>query len=362
MTAIIFVLVALPFLGFVIFMRTPPFGQTPSGERLKKIAKSQNYQNGSFQNPEPTDVMLKDVSYPKMMVDFFVNKPKATKPRTVPSLKTDLKSLESQTPTIVWFGHSSYLIKSGACTILVDPVLKGNVAPVSFFGKPFPGSDLYAIEDMPAIDIVVLTHDHYDHLHHHSVKKLAADVKFFCTSLGVGSHLERWGVPQQKIVEFDWWEEKPVMNGVKLIATPSRHFSGRGFTRGKTLWSSFIAELDGHKLFLGGDSGYGAHFKTIGEKHGPFDLAILECGQYGVHWPYIHMMPEQTVAAGLDLQAKVLLPVHWAKFELAMHAWNEPINRFIDAAKDKGVLYSTPLIGEPVEVGKNYPRSVWWNS
>jgi L-ascorbate metabolism protein UlaG (beta-lactamase superfamily) len=153
-----------------------------------------------------------------------------------------------------------------------------------------------------------------------------------------------------------------VMNGIKLTATPARHFSGRSFTRGKTLWSSFVLNLNEHKLFLGGDSGYGEHFKLIGEKHGPFDLAILECGQYGNNWPYIHMLPEQTVMAGEDLKAKTLLPVHWAKFELSMHAWNEPINRFVIAANKNKVHYSTPLIGEPVEVGKNYPQSVWWNS
>lgn len=346
---------------FFAFMRSASFGAHPTGKRLEKILESPNYQNGSFQNPEPTEVLLKDISYPKMMRDFFFNKPKSTKPPSVPTVKTDLKKLGSDVPTVVWFGHSSYLIKTSVGNILVDPVLKGTTAPVSFFGKPFNGADVYSIDDLPAIDVVILTHDHYDHLHHQSIKKLAASVKFFCTSLGVGAHLERWGVDPSKIKEFDWLEEKSVMPGVKLNATPARHFSGRSFTRGKTLWSSFVLDLPDHKIFLGGDSGYGAHFKTIGEKFGPFDLAILECGQYGVNWPHIHMMPEQVVMAGIDLNAKTILPVHWAKFELSTHPWNEPIKRFTKAADEKGVSYSTPMIGEPIEVGRNYPESVWWD-
>lgn len=345
---------------FFVFINSTPFGADPAGERLGKIQKSPNYQKNSFQNPEPTEVILKDVSYSKMTKDFFFSKPKSTKPLLVPAVKTDLKNLNSSTPTVVWFGHSSYLIKTSAATILVDPVLKGNAAPVSFIGKPFPGADAYSVEDLPTVDILILTHDHYDHLHFESIQKLASSVKYFCTSLGVGAHLERWGINPEKIFEFDWWNEKEIMNGVTLTATPARHFSGRGFSRGKTLWSAFVLALDDHKIFLGGDSGYGSHFKTIGEKFGSFDLAILECGQYGINWPYIHMQPEQTVMAGMDLNAKTILPVHWAKFELAMHPWNEPIKRFAKAANENGVPYSTPMIGEPIEVGRNYPKSVWW--
>ncbi len=361
MTILLLTLLVL-ILTIIFFFNMPAFGKNPEGQKQERIIKSPNYKNSSFQNPEPTDVILKEVSYPRMMADFFFNKPKSTKPIAVPVATTDLKNLESAAPTVVWFGHSSYLLKTSSANILVDPVLKGSVSPVSFFGKPFPGADHYSVEDLPAIDIVVLTHDHYDHLHHQSILKLSSSVKFFCTSLGVGSHLERWGVDQNKIIEFDWWDQQTVMDGLKLTATPARHFSGRSFTRGKTLWSSFVLELDNHKIFLGGDSGYGAHFKTIGEKFVAFDLAILECGQYGNNWPHIHMMPEQTVLAGADLNAKVVLPVHWAKFELSMHPWNESINRFVAAAAKSGVSYSTPLIGEPVEIGKNYPNSVWWNS
>jgi len=173
--------------AFFIFINSAPFGRNPTGERLSKILRSPNYQNGAFQNPEPTDIILKDVSYPKMMVDFFFNKPKSLKPLQVPTVHTDLKKLDSPVPAIVWFGHSSYLIKTRTANILVDPVLKGNVSPVSFFGKPFPGADAYPIEDLPSIDIVLLTHDHYDHLHYQSIQKLSSSVKYFVLHLELAS-------------------------------------------------------------------------------------------------------------------------------------------------------------------------------
>ncbi len=309
----------------------------------------------------PTDMMLKDTSFPKLIWDSF-NKPASVRPpKILPSIKTDLKSLPDEKPVIVWFGHSSYLIKSKGFTILVDPVLQGNASPVPFFGKPFPGSDVYSLSDLPAIDLVLLTHDHYDHLHFESIRQLAGTAKYFCTSLGIGSHLEHWGVSPKKIKEFDWWEARTIVSGVELTATPARHFSGRTFKRATTLWSSFVLKLHGHKLFLGGDSGYGNHFKEIGLNYGPFDIALLECGQYGKSWPYIHMIPEETVQAAKELGAKILMPVHWAKFELAFHDWDDSIKRVTKSGVEKDQKITTPLIGEPVIVGVSYPGNTWWS-
>ena len=189
-----------------------------------------------------------------------------------------------------------------------------------------------------------------------TILQLKSKTKLFCASLGVGAHLEHWGIPAEKIVEFDWWESKQIFEEMKLTATPARHFSGRSFNRGKSLWSSYVLQTRNHKFFLGGDSGYDTHFKTIGDKFGPFDLALLECGQYNEDWPYIHMMPEQVVDASKDLQAKVLMPVHWAKFKLSLHAWKEPIERVIKSAKEKNVKTTTPLIGQPVVIDSNYPQ------
>lgn len=354
-----------------------------------------------------------DVSYFTMLA-ATLNRPKDSRPRgIVPSVKTDLKNLPSDKPVIVWFGHSSYLIHAAGLNILVDPVFSGHASPFSFMVKAFPGSDAYSIEDLPPIDVLLITHNHYDHLDSDTVKKILPGVKSVYTSLGVGKHLEEYGLAAQPLTELDWWETatlplplplslpsstpfpaaitptaltpdtstppphtpSPLSTTAnlssavptaarypqaRLTATPARHFSGRGLKRGGTLWSSFVLQIDGYTLYLGGDSGYDTHFKEIGERFGPFDLAILECGQYNAYWPYIHMMPEQTVQAALDLGAKRLLPVHWAKFALSLHAWNEPIRRVTREAAEKGLPLTTPLIGEPVVVGESYPQSHWW--
>jgi L-ascorbate metabolism protein UlaG (beta-lactamase superfamily) len=268
----------------------------------------------------------------------------------------------SEDPVLVWFGHSSYFLKAGGYTILVDPVFSNNASPVSFMVKGFRGTSLYKPEDLPAIDLMILTHDHYDHLDYASIVKLKQKTKLFCTALGVGSHLEYWGVKPGVILEFDWWESREVLPGLKLTAAPARHFSGRGLRRGKTLWLSFILETKQHRLYLGGDSGYGKHFEEIGRQFGPFELAVLEAGQYNKNWPHIHMMPEETVRASLDIGAKNLLPVHWGRFTLAMHPWDEPIRRVIARAEALNVNVTTPLIGEPIRIGRNYPATTWWES
>jgi L-ascorbate metabolism protein UlaG (beta-lactamase superfamily) len=244
--------------------------------------------------------------------------------------------------------------------ILVDPVFSGNASPFSFFAKSFPGTDVYGVSDLPDIEILVLTHDHYDHLDYRTIRQLAGRVKHIYSSLGVGSHLEYWGIDREKITELDWWESVQTPEGITLTATPARHFSGRGFKRGQTLWSSFVVRTRDHCIFLGGDSGFEQHFQRIGDQYGPFDMAILESGQYGKNWPYIHMLPEETVVAAKALGAKALLPVHWGKFVLALHAWDEPIRRVVDSAVANGLTLATPMIGEPVIIGSAYPRKAWW--
>jgi L-ascorbate metabolism protein UlaG (beta-lactamase superfamily) len=347
-------------LVFFIFINQRVFGKEPAGARRQRIVASPNYRDGSFQNLTPTEMILKSSSYLKLLRDTF-NKPSNVKPpKTLPSVRTDLKNQNDEKPVITWFGHSSYLIQSKGFTILVDPVLKGNASPVSFLLNPFDGSDVYALSDLPEIDLVLLTHDHYDHLHFDSIRQLAGRATYFVTSLGVGAHLEHWGVDPKKITELDWWESKSVQPDIEFTATPARHFSGRSFKRGQTIWSSFVLHLHGYKLFLGGDSGYENHFSEIGAKHGPFDIALLECGQYGKDWPYIHMLPEQTAQAAKDLGATVLMPVHWAKFELAFHPWDDSIRRVTKAAEEIGQPTTTPMIGEPVILQESYPDKTWW--
>lgn len=336
------------------------FGKTPAGEKLQQIQQSPNYKNGSFQNLSPTPVLAEDSSYWKTLLAYF-NKPKdARPPVTLPSVQTNLNQLSNDAPVVVWFGHSSYLLRIHGMNILVDPVFSGSAAPVSFMVKAYPGANTYQVSDMPEIDLLIQTHDHYDHLDYPSIVALRPKVKKVITTLGTGAHFAYWGYDADMVTELDWWQTTTVTHNLQLTATPARHFSGRGITRGKTLWAGFVLQAAGYTLYLGGDSGYDKHFKTIGDTYGPFNLAILECGQYNEHWPHIHMMPEETAQAAVDLRARLLLPVHWAKFTLSLHSWNDPIIRVVKKARELQMCITTPMIGEPVMLGKPYPQKEWW--
>jgi len=306
-------------------------------------------------------MLAPDASYWKMTQNFFFKKFPNTEPEDViPSVKTDLKAVTHNTPEIIWFGHSSYLIKLEGKNFLADPVFSGHASPVSFSVKSYPGTDVYAVADFPPLEGVIISHDHYDHLDHETILKLDAITKHFFVPIGVGEHLELWGIDPSKVHEFDWWDELELKDSLKVVATPARHFSGRGFTRGKTLWASFVLKSAHYTIYIGGDSGYDDHFKRIGDKYGPFDIAFLECGQYNTQWPYIHMMPEKTIQAGIDMQAKVVMPVHSSKFTLALHPWSEPLERASRAADSLKVKITTPKIGEPIILNSSYPNEKWW--
>ncbi|MBK6443784.1 MAG: MBL fold metallo-hydrolase [Bacteroidetes bacterium] len=335
------------------------FGKNPTGSRLQRIEQSPNYRNGQFQNVEQTSVMA-DVSFVKILKEYF-SKPSSVQPQgELPTTKVNLMTLDDAKPVIVWLGHSSYYFSFKGFRMLVDPVLSGNASPFSGIGKAFKGSDVYSVEDFPQLDVLLITHDHYDHLDYKTVLKLIPRVKRIVTALGVGSHLEYWRIESEKITELDWWEIVNINSEIKLSAAPSRHFSGRLFKRAKTLWASFVLEIYDQKIYLGGDSGYGKHFKMIGEKYSGFDLAILDSGQYGKGWPLIHMIPEETVQAGKDLNASVVLPVHWSKFVLSVHPWNEPIKRFVQAAEQAEFKTVTPMIGQPLWYQESAAVPVWW--
>jgi L-ascorbate metabolism protein UlaG (beta-lactamase superfamily) len=335
------------------------FGKNPSDDELKKVEASANYQDKSFKNLLPTTLM-ENVSMFSIMWKFM-NKPKNTfPPKPLPSVQTNLKALPDNAPVIIWFGHSSYLIKINGKHILVDPVFSGHASPFSFTAKSFAGTDIYDVEDLPEIDLLIISHDHYDHLDYKTIKKLNYKTKLIYTSLGVASHLNYWGIDNKKIIEFDWWDSYALSNDIQLTAVPARHFSGRSFVRNKTLWSSFVLQTKQHAIFIGADSGYGNHFKLINEKFGAFDIAILECGQYNLAWHDIHTLPEETVQACVDLNAKVLMPVHWGKFSISLHPWDEPVKRLLKKANELNVKVTTPMIGEPVIVGTSYPEKNWW--
>jgi len=302
--------------------------------------------------------MLKSSSYWQLFRDFL-SKPKTVSPAALlPSVKTDLHRLPGE-PAVIWFGHSSYFIRMAGLNLLADPVFSGHASPFSNIVRAFKGSDAYTLDDLPEIDIVLITHDHYDHLDYKAIKKLHSRTRFFYTALGVGNHLRKWGVDPSKIIELDWWESNNE-KALQITSTPARHFSGRSLIRNKTLWTSFVLKTATQTLYVGGDSGYDNHFREIGDRFGPFDLVMLDCGQYGANWPLIHMNPEETVKAALDLKARLLLPVHWGKFALANHPWNEPIQRVVKAAAENRMAVTTPQIGEPVVIGHEYPLKVWW--
>ncbi|MBX2895552.1 MAG: MBL fold metallo-hydrolase [Cyclobacteriaceae bacterium] len=347
----------------ILFMQQKSFGKLPRGQRLQRIEQSTNYREGSFQNLQPTQMLAEDASYFGMMREFLKDKPGRYPDAPLPTIKTDLTTIQGEQPTLIWFGHSSYLIVYKGKRILVDPVFSDRPSPVQYVGtKSFPGTRIYGPADFPDLDLILISHDHYDHLDYNTILELKSKTKKFVVPLGVGEHLQHWGVAGSSITELDWWDGVSPYNGLRITSTPARHFSGRGFTRNKTLWSSYVLEFDSYRIFVGGDSGYDAAFKTIGEKFGSFDLALLECGQYDKQWPNIHMMPEETVQASIDLNAKVLMPVHWGKFVLANHVWRDPIERATAKAKELNVKTTTPIIGEPLVINQSFPATEWWTN
>lgn len=359
MIVFLFSIPALILVG-VLFMNQKSFGQNPKDDRLAKIEKSPNYKKGKFHNQDDVPVMSEDAGFFKMM-KLFLSKHENTVPSApVPVYKSNLKAAAGDSAEIIWFGHSSYLIKTNNKNILVDPVFSKRASPVSFAGvTSFEGTNVFTADAMPSIDILVITHDHYDHMDYKTIMQLKPKTTCYVVPLGVGQHLERWGIDKTKIMEFDWWDEISLFSDITVTCTPAQHFSGRGFVRNKTLWASFVVKTNNCKIFIGGDSGYGKHFKQIGEKYGPFDIALLESGQYGKYWPYIHSMPEQTVQASIDLKAKVLMPVHWGKFKLSVHPWDEPIKRVIKKAAELNVTLATPMIGEPIKIQRPASEKLW---
>ena len=358
---IILVVLLVLIIAVSLFMKQPQFGKVASGNDLKRIASSSNYREGKFKNLTYTPDLKEGVSYFTVMKDFFFNKSKRSRPpRILPSVKTDLLKLNPAENVLIWFGHSSYFLQLDGKKILVDPVFSGHASPVTFTTKSFPGSNVYTVDDMPEIDYLFITHDHYDHLDYQTIVKLKPKVKKVITGLGVAEHLQYWGYKKGIIAEKDWNEELILDDGFIVNTTSTRHFSGRGFKRNASLWLSFVLKTPTMKIFIGGDSGYDAYFKEIGNRYGPFDLAILECGQYNDYWKYIHMLPEETVQVAEDLKAKQFIPVHWAKFSLALHDWDEPIIRVTRESKKKNIPVITPMIGEAVNLKAPGIFTNWW--
>lgn len=349
-------------LSVFLFMKQKKFGKLPRKQTIVRIKKSPNYSKNKFENLSYTPDLAEGVTYTKVLKEFIFERSKRTIPLSViPTIKTELHELPKNKNCIIWFGHSSYYMQVDGKTFLIDPVLGKNASPLSFTTKSFKGTSIYTVSDIPFIDYLFISHDHWDHLDYKTMLGLKSKVNKIITGLGTAEHLNLWGFEANQVIEMDWNESLVLEKYFSVTATPARHFSGRSFKRNQALWLSFVLKTPTFKLFLGADSGYDSHFKNIGEMHGPFDLAILECGQYNKNWKYIHMMPEEVVLAAEELRAQKLFPVHWAKFALAQHSWDEPIIRVKREAERKKFPLIHPQIGEFIDLenGEQVFKE-WW--
>lgn len=362
-TLIIIALLVITYLVFTNFY--PSFGGDISKEQKEVYAKSEQFNNGKFNNTNSVPKDLSASETAKLAYTFFTTKVPNGRP------KADLKTTKVNADTIanytgearmIWFGHSSFLLQIEGKTILLDPMFGKVAAPLDILGgNRFNAEFPLEIEKLPTIDAVIFSHDHYDHLDYKTILKLKDKTNHFYVPLGVGTHLKAWKIPSNKITELDWWQEVK-LESLNLVCTPAQHFSGRKLNNGQsTLWSSWVIQSKTENIYFSGDSGYASHFKEIGEKYGPFDLALMECGQYNDMWSDIHMMPEETAQAGIDVQAKKIMPIHWAGFKLALHEWTDPINRVKAKAETLNLKVITPTIGQNIIVKdsvNNYTN--WW--
>lgn len=362
---IILGLLAAFFLFGTIFLNlSPVFGGKPSQAQIQKYLQSNQYNDGQFANQIPTAMNLGFGDYIRLLVEYMRGVPDSEPevPLPIEPIKPhDIEPPSSSIDRIYWLGHSAIMLETDGKTILVDPMMGPSPAPHPWLGSSRYGSLPIEAEALPPVDIILISHDHYDHLDYGSIQKLKKKTRGFYVPLGVGAHLAAWGVDPATIHELDWGNSAQ-FGEIQLICAPARHFSGRALLdRDRTLWCSWILETPNNKLYFSGDSGYGPHFKDIGKQYGPFDLAMLECGQYDLRWEAIHMIPEQTVQAALDLNTKRMMPIHWGAFTLSLHSWTDPVERVTKEAQRLGVDLVTPKIGEAVNLSSDhFPHSRWW--
>ena len=361
-------LVGLSLLGGAAFAGlSPQFGGKPTKAEKARFARSGHYADGEFQNLIPTELMTGGSMGAVLWEFLFKKTPGKNPPGPLPMHLLDSLTITRKTPEllrITWFGHSASLLEIGGRNILLDPMLSQDMGPIAWLTPNRYNPQVpIRTEQLPPIDAVLISHDHYDHLDYETIGKLQHKTTRFFVPLGVAAHLRAWGVDTARIRELDWGDSVHLA-GLTIISTPARHFSGRGLTnRNSTSWSSWVVKAPGHRVFYSGDGGYGPHFAAIGRQHGPFDLALMECGQYDPHWADIHMLPEQSVQASLDVRAAVMLPVHWGAFTEANHPWNGSVQRASAAATRLGQILATPELGQPITLGAGpLPQVRWWET
>jgi len=365
--SIILLLLILLLSIFIFTSCSSSFGNPPTEEKQKEYEKSPNFHDGTFHNikkvnPPPSFFKMMGILW-DMMLNDNITIPEKTF-QVMPFNISTWDSIPTNQFAMSWLGHSTIIMKVNGKNIITDPVFSERVSPVSFSGpKHFSYSHRLNLNDLPTIDVVLISHDHYDHLDEEVIKQLSKTKTKFYVPLGVESHLQFWGVDTNNIVCSDWWQDFNYNDQIQFAFVPSQHFSGRGLTdRMCTLWGSWIIKTKENNIFFSGDSGYHKEFKTIGEKYGPFDITFIECGAYNKEWKDIHMFPEQSYQAALDLNSSVVMPIHWGKYNLAMHNWYEPVEKIKTASIGKSSQLITPEINMIFLPKTQQPQTNWWKN
>lgn len=350
--------------GVFAWLKSAPFGRPASGARAARVAASPNWKDGAFARVEPTEILTSKgrggvlAAWWKFLTESY---PDLSPSAPLPSKKTDLNALPPGRDVLVWMGHSSFFLRLGGKNILVDPVFSGSCSPVPFLGRAYPGSDVYSPDDMPEIDVLAISHDHWDHLDYKTIVSLRPKVRAVVCGLGVGEYFEMWGYDPGVVREGDWYDSFDT-GGLTVRVLPAQHYSQRLFARDRTLCAGYAFVTPERRVLYTGDSGWAKHVKEIGEKFGPFDLVVAENGQYNEDWRGIHMFPEETARAAVGYwRARALLPVHSGKFTIARHPWYEPFERVAAALSGTPVRLLTPVIGEAVFLDdENRTFGAWW--
>lgn len=364
MLFVVIILALFLIISLIIVLRIHPvFGGRVTENHKRDYAVSKQWKNNRFEYTEPTDMSLAFWKIPGIIYKQYTGLASRKPSRNIEVIKSlwQVSSMKESPARLVWFGHSSFLMEISGKTILIDPMFGQVPAPHPTLGNTRFNPELPIDPvDLPPIDILIMSHDHYDHLDYGSIQKIKDKVRRFIMPLGMKRHFLRWGIPGQQLTEMDWWEATEI-DGLELVCTPARHFSGRGMgDRCQSLWCSWVIKGTNDNIYYSGDSGFGPHFKEIGQRYGPFDFTMLECGQYYKDWSLIHMLPEEAVQAAVELRSRVSMPIHWGAFTLAFHSWTEPVERFLKKAKELNVEICTPRIGEIFTIGEKYPSSHWW--
>lgn len=341
------------------FLRRTDFGGRPAGERLARMRASPNWRDGAFRNLEPLQQLPEMRSSARVMWTFLTDRSPVRHPAgRIPHASTRLEALPGE--SLAWLGHSGFMLRMEGLTVLIDPALNA-AFPCSGFYEPFPGADCFREPDLPAADVLLITHDHYDYLDCRTVTALGRRVRRAVCPLGVGAHLEAWGWEPERITELDWWEDARV-GPLRVTAVPAQHFSGRTFRRNETLWAGFVLEANGFTLYHSGDTSEGRHLAAIRRAFPSIGLALLEDGQYSPDWPGVHLLPDAWRRTVELLTPRAVLPMHNSKYDLSPHAWRDPLDRAAASAREAGFPLLTPRIGDVVALdpARRSAFAPWW--